>query len=163
MGTQATYCTVVFCLRPRSRRKHDLRTQTAGACRYVWNRTLAEVERQTGRHCRRKRTFSWTGRKRRWRSRGPDETGPALVFLTGKGIHEIAAPYGMAFGRAVRSRRIHTRAAGVRLAKVFRGKGGRPSFRVRDPGLAKGISATPDDRRAVARGQSCNMTCVKML
>ena len=46
MNTQTTYRTVVFRLHPRSRRKHDLMTQTAGACRYVWNWALAENERQ---------------------------------------------------------------------------------------------------------------------
>lgn len=46
LSTQTTYRTVVFRLHPRSRRKHELLTQMAGACRYVWNWALAENERQ---------------------------------------------------------------------------------------------------------------------
>lgn len=46
LSTQTTYRTVVFRLHPRSRRKHELLMQTAGACRYVWNWALAENERQ---------------------------------------------------------------------------------------------------------------------
>ena len=42
----STFRAVTFKLHPCTKAKHDLLTQTAGACRFVWNHFLAENERK---------------------------------------------------------------------------------------------------------------------